>query len=159
MNAEAYSYFGHQIQILLPSLWQIQATGTDEVVALTTAFENTFLNAIHLCCFKHFQNNCETKLQDLNFSSKSYQEILADIFELDDSDQRRLSLVDATDASEFTVKLEALKNRWNKTEKKTESPPWRSHNASWFLKEKSEVMKNNMINTTLTRTFIRHCHN
>ena len=54
MNTLAYSYFAHQIQILLPSLGNIIAFGTDGEKALANAFESAFPNAIHLRCFKYF---------------------------------------------------------------------------------------------------------
>ena len=149
MNTEAYSYFAYQIQILCPALRHIQAIGTDGEVALTTAFENAFPGAIHLRCFKHFRDNCESKLRDLNFSSFAQQEILADIFGLDDPEQRQLGLVDATNVSDFAAKLKSLEPRWNRIEMKSRKafpgevivPQFHS----WFVKEKSNIMKKNMI--------------
>lgn len=149
MNTEAYSYFAYQIQILFPTLRHIQAIGTDGEIALTAAFENAFPGAIHLRCFKHFRDNCESKLRDLNFSSFAQQEILADVFGLDDPEQRQLGLVDATNASDFGAKLKSLETRWNKIEMESRKalpgevivPEF----YSWFVKEKSNIMKKNMI--------------
>ena len=48
MNAEAYSYFAYQLQILLPALRNIKAFGTDGEKALANAFENAYPDAIHV---------------------------------------------------------------------------------------------------------------
>ena len=116
MNMEGYSYFAHQIQILLPSLHHIQAIGTDGEQALASAFENAFPNAIFLCCFKHFQDNCIAKLQALNFDTDACQEILTDIFGVEGTEEIQLGLVDSVGSSDFDTKLVALENRWNRLE-------------------------------------------
>lgn len=90
MNFEAYTFFAHQIQMLLPSLHQIKAFGTDGELALVTGFQNAFPDAIYLRCFKHFKDNCQDKLRALNLDDPSTKEILADIFGFDGPDQREL---------------------------------------------------------------------
>lgn len=68
---------------------------------------------------------------------------------MDDPEQRQLGLVDATDALDFAAKLKSLETRWNKIEMENrkalpgEVIVLQFH--SWFVKEKSNVMKKNMI--------------
>ena len=87
--------------------------GTDGELALANAFEN----ALHLCCFKHFRDNIESKLKSLNLMPSSCEEILCDIFGVTDSEQTQLGLVDAVDTTDFASKLNALEERWNHFEK------------------------------------------
>ena len=100
MNFEAYSFFAYQLQILLPTLHSIQAIGTDGELALTKALKNAFPNALHLRCFKHFQDNCDAKLRALNLDDTVRKEILADMFGTDGTEVKQLGLVDAVDSSD-----------------------------------------------------------
>ena len=83
MNTKAYSYFAHHIQVLLPSLRGIKAFGTDGELALAGAFRHAFPEALHLRCFKHFQDNLESKLRALDLDDLTREEILADIVGVD----------------------------------------------------------------------------
>jgi len=147
INIEAYSYFAHQLQILLPPLRDIKAFGTDGEQALVNAFENAFPNAIHLRCFKHFRDNIESN----NLDAASCEEILADIFGTTDAEQTQLGLVNATDASDFASKLMTLEERWNNLEAsgKRVLPSQLANDESefynWFISEESSVVRNHMI--------------
>ena len=149
MNLEAYSYFAHQIQILLPSLRNIKALGTDGELALMGAFQDAFQNAIPLRCFKHFQDNCESKLRSLNLDDTAHQEILADIVGVEQPECRQLGLVDAVDLSDFDAKLAALEERWNKLEKEgrrvVPGETFEPEFYSWFVREKRDVVRSSMI--------------
>ena len=151
MNAEAYSYFAYQLQILLPALRNIKAFGTDGEKALANAFENAYPDAIHVRCFKHFRDNIEHKLKSINLDSTSCEEILADIFGTSDSEQIQLGLVDSTDANDFATKLLALQVRWNDLElfgKQATSAQLVNHEPEfydWFVSEKSSIVRNHMI--------------
>ena len=111
MNAQAYSYFAHQIQILLPLLKEIRVFGSDGEKALTNAFESAFSNALHSRCFKHFQDNCEAKLKSLNLDATSREEILADIFGETGSEVIQIGLADTVDPTDFAKKLSGLEER------------------------------------------------
>ena len=100
MNTETYSYFAHQIQILRPvyaTFKQLTQTGNKlSSVVLEMLFPIPFLR-----CFKHFLDNCVTKLRDLNFDSAALQEIVPDIVGVEGSDERQLGLVDSVDLSKL----------------------------------------------------------
>ena len=149
MNLEAYSFFAHQIQILLPSLSNIRAFGTDGELALVTAFKNAYPNAIHLRCFKHFQDNCDAKLRALNLVDAVRQEILGDIVGVEGPDQRELGLVDAVDEHDFDTKLAMLEERWEKLEKEGRKmipgEVVQPQFYSWFVSEKRDVVRSSML--------------
>lgn len=140
MNMEAYSYFAHHIQILFPSLIGIKALGTDGELALAGAFLHALPNAIHLRCFKHFQDNCESKLRALNLDDVARQEILADIMGVEQPGQKQLGLIDAISSSDFDTKLALVEKRWNKLEAEgrrvAPGEGVKPEFFSWFISEK-----------------------
>ena len=148
LNMEDYSYFAHHIQILLPALRSIKALGTDGELALAGAFRHAFPDAIHLRCFKHFQDSCDSKLQALNLDDVARQEILADIVGAE-LKQKHLGLVDAVSSSDFDTKLARVEEWWNKLERNSRRvvpgeciiPEF----YSWFVTEKSHVVRSSMI--------------
>ena len=75
-------------KLLLSSLCHIQAIDIDGEQALVLGFENTFPNAIFLCCFKHFQDNSISMLQALNMAPTKLEEIVADIFGINSNNYR-----------------------------------------------------------------------
>ena len=89
--------------------------------------QNGFPDAIHLQCFEHFQDVCESKLCALNISV-GHQEVLADIFGVEGLEQRQFSLVDAID-SEFDAKLVAVEEQWYEVE--------RENAGEWFQEKLS----------------------
>ena len=98
-------------------LKEIRAFGSDGQKALTNAFESAFSNALHLRCFKHFQDNCEAKLKSLNLDPTSREEVLTDIFGETGSEVIQIGLVDTVDPTDFAKKLSGLEERWNELEK------------------------------------------
>ena len=152
MNLEAYSFFAHQIQILLPSLRKIKAYGTDGELALGIAFENAYPDGIHLRCFKHFCDNCEAKLRELNLIDAARQEILRDIhvhvLGIDGPDHRELGLVYSND-DDFDDKLVSLEKRWNKIEKEghkvVPGENVQPEFYSWFVRNKRDIVRNSML--------------
>ena len=149
MNTHAYCFFAHQLQVLLPSLSNIQAFGTDGELALVAGFRNAFPNAIHLRCFKHCRDNCEAKLKELNLNDSARQEIIADIFGTECSTQIQLGLVDAVSEQDYDTKFGALKQRWNELEMRGKRVPTGEEVIpefySWFEAHKSHVVRSSMI--------------
>ena len=59
---------------------EILAFGTDGEEELFQAMRYTFPQAIHLCCFSHFMDNCKRQLRLSNVPEKEQKVILFDIF-------------------------------------------------------------------------------
>ncbi len=100
-------------------------------------------------CFKLFQDNLESKLRALDLDDLTREEILADIVGVDGGEERQLGLVDAINVSDFEAKLSQLEERWNRLEKAgRKSLPSECVTPeffSWFVSEKSDVVRDCMI--------------
>ena len=115
MNYSSYSYFANQLVDLRPSLRGMKAIGTDGEQPLYTAMRDTFRNAVHLRCFRHFKENI-LKLKDLYITEKAQEEILQDIFGTVNDSQRQLGLVDSNSEDEFDANLAKVQSRWDNLE-------------------------------------------
>ncbi len=150
LNMEAYRYFAHHIQILLPSLRSIKALGTDGELALTGTLD-TPSQILFTCAASSTFKTTDSKLRALNLDDVAREEILADIVGVEGLEQRqvKVSLVDAVNSSNFDTKLARLEERWNKMEKEGRRVVPGEHVKpefySWFVSEKRDVVRNIMI--------------
>ena len=71
INYTSYSYFSNQLVNLRPALRSIKAIGTDGEQPLYKAMCDTFCDAIHLRCFRHFKENIVSKLKDLHIEDSA----------------------------------------------------------------------------------------
>ena len=115
MNYASYSYIANQLVNLRPSLRGMKAIGTDGEQPLFTAMRDTFQNAVHLRCFRHFKENIVSELKDLHIT-KNAQEEIHDIFGTVSESQHQLGLVDSSSEDEFDANFARAQIRWDNLE-------------------------------------------
>ena len=103
---QVYNFFASSLVSKRPELAQLQCFGTDGETALVKAFSAVFTKAVHFCCFLHFHQNIEHKLQEFGVSSAAIKEYRRDIF--GDPQSLQVSLVDVSSKSELENKLASL---------------------------------------------------
>jgi hypothetical protein len=137
-DRETYQNLPAQMVLHCPALAKLIAFGSDEEVALFTAFKNVFPQSSHLLCFNHFKDNLKRKLTELKVEDGMSSLIIADIFGVHRGDTRESGLVDCDDANELRDKLSRCRGRWDQTFLK------------WFLDTKLQNFSQTMLATTRT---------
>ena len=74
-----YQFFASSLKNAVPQLSKLNAFGTGEE-ALSNAFHESFLNAVHVQCALHKRDNILTKLHALHVPQDDCKEIIGDIF-------------------------------------------------------------------------------
>ena len=73
-----------------------------------------FPEAVKLLCSFHKCNNIKMKLRKLSVPEKESKEIMNSIFGYQVDSTLCLGLIDSNDANDFQVKLEGLKEKWDR---------------------------------------------
>ena len=95
----------------------IVAVGTDGETAIVQALKATLYgNTICLCFFLHMKENIKCKLMDLLIPGKVLQELIKDLFGVQQGMDYIKGAVDLLNAKEFDTCLHGLKTKWDQLE-------------------------------------------
>ena len=95
----------------------IVAVGTDGETAIVQALKATLHgNTIYLRCFLHMKENIKHKLMDLFIPENVSQEIIKDLFGVQQGTDYIKGAVDLLNAMEFDTCLHGLKTKWDQLE-------------------------------------------
>ena len=111
---ESYRHFAGEIIIQKPELLCLKKIGHDLDKALSSGFTDIFRDTKTLYCTQHMQERDAFKLQSVGCNQWSKQKIMADIYGCPSDVLPQSEPADADDKDNFEVKLESLKNVWEK---------------------------------------------
>lgn len=92
---------------IVTGLEDLVAFGTDGEDSLSEALSTCLTKAIHLCCFRHFEGNVKSKLNQLHVTD--FRQYLSEVFGKQEGRTYQPSLLDATTPDEFDAILLPLK--------------------------------------------------
>ena len=133
---ESYRHFAGEIIIQKPELLCLKKIGHDLDKALSSGFTDIFRDTKTLYCTQHMQERDAFKLQSVGCNQWSKQKIMADIYGCPSDALPQSEPADADDEDDFDVKLESLKNVWEKA-----APAFHE----WFRKTRSQQFKDSLI--------------
>ena len=140
-NYESYHYFFSTLVKLESRITDLVAVGTDGETAIVQALKATLHgNTIYLRCFLHMKENIKHKLMDLFIPENVSQEIIKDLFGVQQGTDYIKGAVDLLNAMEFDTCLHGLKTKWDQLECSV-YPDRHPLFYEWFIKNESDVMK------------------
>ena len=123
----------------------IIAIGTDGETAIVQALKATLHgNTIYLRCFLHMKENIKRKLTEFLIPEHISQEIIKDLFGIQQGTDYIKGAVDLLTTTEFDIHLQELKIKWDQLEYSVH-PDQQPLFYEWFVKNELDVMKTSMI--------------
>jgi hypothetical protein len=107
-----YLFFASSLIGQCPQLQGIRAFGTDGEKPLIEAFKHELGFSQHLTCFIHVRRNIKEKLNSCDASSDVINVVIDDVFGRRMGPVLQEGLVDASDADDFSAKLQNLLDKW-----------------------------------------------
>ena len=139
---EAFYHFFSTLLKLQPSLNDLVAIGTDGDPAMEKAIRAVFPDKlIHLRCFIHMK---DSKLTELLLPQSTREDIIKDIFGVQQETTYVQGILDAEDCADFDGRLASLQKKWEELEKAAH-PHQQPRFYDWILRYEADVMKSCMI--------------
>ena len=140
----SYHSFASALVGLKPSLSNLKCLGTDGELALSNGFSLSFPHCKHILCFLHVRKNISHKLSELGIHGINAKSIIHDIFGHQVGTHLVSGLVDSKSESEFDMKLELLKEKWD-TQEKEDRQTDVAQFSNWFLRYHAHGIKTKML--------------
>ena len=116
---------------------------------------DTFQNAVHLRCFRHYKEIIVSKLRDLHIAENAQEEIVQDIFGTISGSQHQIGLVDSKDEDDLAANLAKAQRRWNTLERLNcrvlSTEDCQPQFKAWFVKYKADEMKCSILKNVRVR--------
>ena len=114
--------------------------------AIRAVFPDTL---IHLRCFIHIKDDIRRKLTELLLPQSVREDIIRDIFGVQQGSTYTQGIIDAEDSADFDGRLASLQKKWEELEM-TAHPHQQPRFYDWVLHYEASVMKASMIASVRT---------
>ncbi|XP_065060451.1 uncharacterized protein LOC135687737 [Rhopilema esculentum] len=143
---DSYRRFALEMTFQNPNLFEIKKIGHDLDNAVAFGLKDVLRRADNLYCTQHLQKADERHLREMGANKRTIERIMADIYGSQHGCVEELGLADASDDEDFGVKLTSLKSVWDEL-----LPNFHL----WFVKNRSEKFKGNLLMSARSRLNIK----